>query len=105
MGALERVTAGDIVIDPAVVRELTAAGERSRALARLSSRQRAVLAEMAAGWSNAAIAERLFLSERTVEAHIRAILTALDLGAESAVNRRVSAVLVHLASLHREGPR
>lgn len=98
LSALKRVAQGGLVIDPTVVREVTSAGDRTRALARLSPRERSVLAEMAAGWSNAAIAERLFLSERTVESHIRAILAALDLGPETEVNRRVCAVLTHLAA-------
>ncbi|GAA1502570.1 response regulator transcription factor [Nocardioides humi] len=98
--AIEAVTTGGSVLDPRVVDALVqarVARERSP-LARLTPRETEVLALIAAGLSNTAIAARLVLSERAVEKHITAVLTKLDLGPDDpAVHRRVRAVLVYLS--------
>ena len=98
--ALERVVSGESVVDPAIVQHLLSQVRRSDPLAVLTEREREVLAAMAEGRSNQGIAERLFLSDRTIETHVSRIFTKLDLaevGAED--NRRVLAVLTYL----REG--
>ena len=96
LGALERVAAGGAALDPLVVERLL--GQRSGAdgLQRLTPREREVLALMAEGRSNTAIAARLWLTERTVETHVRNILTKLDLADNDDDNRRVLAVLRYL---------
>jgi len=97
--AINQVSAGRSVIDPRVVDVLVQAriGFKESKLARLTDREREVLSEVAAGMSNSGIAEKLFLSERAVEKHINSIFTKLDLSPETDTNRRVLAVLVHLA--------
>jgi DNA-binding NarL/FixJ family response regulator len=72
------------------------------ALARLSERERDVLDLMAQGLTNAAIATRLTLSERTVEAHVRHILTKLDITEGQDGHRRVLAVLAYLNEIHAQ---
>jgi DNA-binding NarL/FixJ family response regulator len=87
------------VIDPKVVEALVAEnarGEGSR-LSQLTPRERDVLREMAAGKSNAAIGESLFLAERSVEKVIHAIFLKLGLTWEAAVHKRVKAVILYLA--------
>jgi DNA-binding NarL/FixJ family response regulator len=98
--ALETVAAGGSFIDPAVVESMIAArhGSASSHLARLSPRELEVLAEAAAGRSNASIAAALFVSERAVEKHINAIFTKLGLVEDRDVHRRVRAVLLYLAA-------
>ncbi len=91
--ALERLSAGGSVIDPEVVERLVMANQHQTALDRLTERERAVLAAMAEGRSNAGIGQQLFLSRKTVEAHIASIFVKLDMPAEGDVNRRVRAVL------------
>lgn len=89
---------GGSVIDPKVVEALIGV-ETSRAsvaLDRLTDRERDVLAEMAAGKSNSSIGAALFISARSVEKHISAIFTKLDLVQTDDVHRRVQAVLVQL---------
>jgi DNA-binding NarL/FixJ family response regulator len=97
-GALRTVATGGSVVDPIVVEELIAARRvvTDSPLAGLTEREQEVLAAMAEGLSNAAIAARTFASERTVEKHINTIFTKLQIGAEPDVNRRVKAVLVYL---------
>ena len=97
--AVTAVADGGSVIDPKVVETLVharRAGEHSP-LAELTSRERAVLEQVAQGRSNAAIAQALFLSERTVEKHIKVIFAKLGLADEPDVNRRVKATLLYLA--------
>lgn len=96
--AVREVDAGGSVIDPKVVESLVA-GRRvpSSELDRLTPREAEVLGEMAQGKSNAAIAAALVLSERAVEKHTNSIFSKLGLSEEKDVNRRVKAVLLHLA--------
>jgi DNA-binding NarL/FixJ family response regulator len=97
--AVRAVAAGGSVIDPTVVEQLVAVN-RTRPASRLDAltpRELEVLAQMARGGSNAAIAAELVLSERAVEKHINSILGKLGLSEERDLNRRVSAVLVYLS--------
>jgi DNA-binding NarL/FixJ family response regulator len=103
--ALERIAAGGSVIDPALVRELVAAERRDNPLAELTSRELEVLALVAEGRTDRGIAKELFLSIKTVEAHIRSILRKLDLPTEATENRRVHAVLTFLRTNAREAMR
>jgi DNA-binding NarL/FixJ family response regulator len=100
--AIRTVAAGGSFIDPKVVETLVAARSADPSpLDELTPREREVLAEMARGRNNAAIAESLFLAERSVEKVIHSIFLKLGLGWETAVHKRVKAVLVYLAE--REG--
>jgi DNA-binding NarL/FixJ family response regulator len=94
--ALETIAGGGTVLDPDIVRSLMQAHARRSPLAALSDRERDVLALMAEGMSNTAIAERLFVSVKTVESHIANIFTKLGLHDEPGGNRRVLAVLTAL---------
>jgi len=97
--AVVTVSRGGSVIDPAVVERLLArdGSDQTDRISALTDREHAVLQEMAQGKSNAAIAEALFISESSVEKHINALLAKLGLNANnSAVNRRVAAVLTFL---------
>lgn len=93
---VRRVAAGELVVDPAVVAAVIDRKRRTQPLDRLTPREREVLALLAEGLSNAGIAQRLLLSERTVEVHVAQLLTKLDLPADGTSNRRVLAVLAHL---------
>ena len=96
LDALERVAAGGSALDPEVVAQLLA---RSRhPLAALTPRERDVLALMAEGRSNSAIAGRLVVSERAVEKHISNIFSKLGLPPSDSDHRRVLAVLAYLGS-------
>ena len=88
-----RITAGASVVDPSLVQELIRARRRRDPLDVLSPREREVLALMAQGASNAGIARRIFVTEGTVEKHVRSILTKLDLPETDTGHRRVLAVL------------
>jgi DNA-binding NarL/FixJ family response regulator len=90
---VERITAGASVVDPSLVQELVRARRRRDPLDALSLREREVLALMAEGASNAGIARRIFVTEGTVEKHVRSILTKLELPESAAEHRRVLAVL------------
>ena len=90
---VERITAGASVVDPSLVQELVKARRRRDPLDVLSPRERDVLALMAEGGSNAGIADRLFVTEGTVEKHVRSILTKLNLPESATEHRRVLAVL------------
>jgi DNA-binding NarL/FixJ family response regulator len=94
--ALHRVVEGECVIDPTIVSTLLRRPREVGPLEALSDRERDVLAVMAEGRSNAAIAERLHLSEKTVESHVRQILQKLDIHDLPSDNRRVRAVLRYL---------
>ena len=93
---VKRITAGASVVDPSLVHELVSARRRRDPLDVLSPREREVLALMAEGASNAGIAGRIFVSEGTVEKHVRSILTKLDLPESATDHRRVLAVLKFL---------
>jgi serine/threonine-protein kinase PknK len=96
LDTLRRVANGGSVVDPALVQELVAARRRDDPLAVLSAREREVLALMAEGRSNAGIAHRLWVTEGTVEKHVRAILTKLNLPEAGDDHRRVLAVITFL---------
>jgi DNA-binding NarL/FixJ family response regulator len=98
MDTLERIAKGGSVVDPAVVQELFVARRRSDPLAELSGREREVLALMAEGRSNAGIARRLWVTEGTVEKHVRSILSKLPISATDDDHRRVQAVIAFLES-------
>ena len=99
LAAIREVARGGSVIDPKVVEALVAGRSRSAEspLARLTSREREVLALLAEGRSNAAVAEGLVLSERAVEKHINSIFAKLGLPEARDAHRRVKAVLLFLA--------
>lgn len=94
--AAARVADGGCVIDPEVIRALVTRPRVDDTLERLTDRERAVLSHMAQGYSNQGIAERLFLSQKTVEAHVTSILGKLGLPESPDGNRRVLAVLRYL---------
>jgi DNA-binding NarL/FixJ family response regulator len=100
LDALRRIADDECVIDPTIVQRLLG---RNRAmddpLAGLSAREREVLALVAEGRSNDGIAEALFITPRTVEAHISEIFLKLRLDPQPGTNRRVRAVLAHLKSV------
>jgi len=98
METLERIMKGGSAIDPAVVQELVATRRVDDPLGVLTDRERDVLALMAEGRSNVGIANRLWVTEGTVEKHVGSILTKLDLYAEEDDHRRVLAVLTYLDS-------
>jgi DNA-binding NarL/FixJ family response regulator len=102
---LHRVHDGGTVVDPAVVQELVAAHRRRDPLDVLSPREREVLALMAEGRSNAGVAKALWVTEGTIEKHVRSILTKLDLPETDETHRRVLAVLTFLeAASSATGP-
>jgi DNA-binding NarL/FixJ family response regulator len=96
VGTLERIARGGSVVDPALVQELVTARRRHDPLAVLSAREREVLALMAEGRSNAGIAHRLWVTEGTVEKHVRSILAKLELPDTGDDHRRVLAVVAFL---------
>jgi DNA-binding NarL/FixJ family response regulator len=96
--AVRRVGVGGCVVDPEVVSRLLHRPRQGSQLDALTERELGVLKLMAQGRSNHAIASRLFLSEKTVEAHVRSIFTKLDLTLSSDDHRRVLAVLRYLRS-------
>ena len=97
--AVRTVARGGSVIDPQVVEELVRARsvDEGPGLSSLTPRERQILAEMAQGKSNSAIAVALFVTERAVEKHTNSIFAKLGLSEEKDVNRRVKAVLVYLS--------
>jgi DNA-binding NarL/FixJ family response regulator len=98
--AIRRIASGGTVVDPEVVSRLLALTQRRSSLTDLTDREREVLALMAEGRSNVGIGKELFLSPRTVEAHIAAVFTKLPLATEdNTMNRRVLAVLAYLGDL------
>jgi DNA-binding NarL/FixJ family response regulator len=96
--AIRTVAAGGTVMDPEVVAKLLGRHSRDAPIGRLSGREREVLELMAEGRSNAAIAQRLFITEKAVSKHTTSIFTKLGLSADQDDNRRVLAVLAYLNS-------
>jgi DNA-binding NarL/FixJ family response regulator len=99
LDAARRVSEGGSALDPQVVATLLGAPRPAGALDELSPREREVLSLMAEGRTNAAIARRLWLTEKTVETHVRTILMKLRLPANADDRRRVLAVLTYLRAL------
>ena len=96
--AAERVARGGSALDPEVVGRLLGHGIAPDELSELSEREREVLGLMAGGLTNTGIAKRLYLSERTVEAHVRHVLLKLDIPDTEDGHRRVLAVLAHVSA-------
>jgi DNA-binding NarL/FixJ family response regulator len=96
LDSLERVAAGGTALDPEVVAQLLNAGRHSELLGRLSPREQDVLSLVAEGRTNSAIADRLNVTERSVEKHVTSIFTKLDLLPTDTDHRRVLAVLRYL---------
>jgi len=96
--SLQRIANGGSVIDPALIQELVSGRQRTDPLAALSPREHEVLALMAEGRSNAGIARQLWLTEGTVEKHVRSILGKLNLPEAADDHRRVRAVITFLES-------
>jgi DNA-binding NarL/FixJ family response regulator len=96
--ALRRLGDGETVIDPTIVARLVGRRRRHDPLEELTNREREVLALVAEGLSNKALAARLFVTERTVEAHVKQIFLKLGLNATPDSHRRVLAVLAYLRS-------
>ncbi len=95
--ALRRLADGETVVDPTIVARLVARRRRADPLGALTEREREVLATIAEGLSNRAIAGRLFVTERTVEAHVKQVFLKLNTDPDS--HRRVLAVLAYLRSM------
>jgi DNA-binding NarL/FixJ family response regulator len=98
MESLERVAAGETVVDPAIVRRLLGRNRKPSVMDSLNEREFEVLRHMAEGRSNLGIAKELFLSARTVETHVTNVFTKLGLTASDTENNRVRAVLAFLRS-------
>jgi DNA-binding NarL/FixJ family response regulator len=96
--ALRRISAGETVIDPSIVGRLMGRTRRNSPLAGLTQREREVLGAAAEGLSNKGIAARLFVTERTVEAHLTQIFSKLDIPHSELEHRRILAVLTYLRS-------
>jgi DNA-binding NarL/FixJ family response regulator len=96
--ALNRIAEGECVLDPTIVSRLLQRSRQQDPLSQLTEREHEVLALMAEGRSNAAIAACLVVTPRTVEAHVRQILGKLGLGESPDDHRRVLAVLAYLRS-------
>jgi len=94
---VEQIAAGGTVFDPEVVAQLLGRRARDERMQRLTTRESTVLALIAEGKSNQAIAKTLFISEGSVEKHITSVFQKLDLEPDESGNRRVLAALVHLS--------
>ena len=96
LDAVDRVAGGGSALDPSVVAALVAPRQRDDRMATLSARELEVLALVSGGRTNVAIADRLFVTERTVEAHMRSILQKLQIDDSGDSHRRVLAVVAYL---------
>jgi DNA-binding NarL/FixJ family response regulator len=96
LDALRRLADGETIIDPTIVSRLVGRQRRTDPLHELTAREREVLGLVAEGLSNQAIAARLFVTERTVEAHVKQIFLKLRLQSDASSHRRVLAVLAYL---------
>ncbi len=96
--ALRRIVDGETVVDPTIVSRLVGRQRRHDPLVELTPREREVLSLVAEGLSNGAIASRLFVTERTVEAHVKQVFLKLGLAVDPESHRRVLAVLAYLRS-------
>jgi DNA-binding NarL/FixJ family response regulator len=94
--AVRQVASGGTVLDPLVVEALLAQPRSATILSRLTPREREVLSELATGFSNRTVAQRLVLSQRAVEKHVNSIFAKLELTPDDSVDRRVKAVLMFL---------
>ena len=97
-GALERIAAGETVVDPALVSQVLGRPRERSPLAELTAREREVLSLMAEGLTDRGIAQRLYITQNTVETHTRHIISKLGLPTTPTDNRRVHAVLTYLRS-------
>lgn len=104
LDALHRVAGGGTAIDPEVVAQLFTRTRQDTRLERLSPREGEVLALMAEGLGNSAIAARLFVTDGAVHKHIRSIFAKLDMSPADQVDRRVAAVLHYLEDARRRTP-
>lgn len=100
--ALRRLAEGETVVDPTIVARLFGRRRTASPLDRLTDREREVLGLVAEGLSNRAIAARLFVTERTVEAHVTSVFGKLGLSDDSGTHRRVLAVLAFLQGTRRQ---
>jgi DNA-binding NarL/FixJ family response regulator len=98
LDSLARVARGASIVDPALVEELVSVRRRNNPLDVLSPREHEVLALMAEGRSNLGIAQTIWVTEGTVEKHVRSVLTKLNLDEDATDHRRVLAVLAYLQS-------
>jgi DNA-binding NarL/FixJ family response regulator len=96
VAALERVAAGETVVDPALVAQLVGRAREDDPLGELTEREREVLSLMAEGLTDRGISERLYVAPKTTETHVRHIFAKLGIPATPAHNRRVHAVLAYL---------
>ena len=105
VAAIRQIAVGGSVVDQVVVEALVESRARpsSSPVDALTTREREVLAAIAEGKSNAAIAELLVVSQRAVEKHINSVFSKLGLSSDTEVHRRVAAVLMYLASAERGG--
>ncbi len=101
VSAIEKVAVGGSVIDPKVVEALIGVQERRGGLSELTPRETEVVAAMAEGLTNAAVARRLVLSQKAVERHINSIFSKLGLSGDTELHPRVRAVLMYLAGERR----
>ncbi|MFE5812947.1 LuxR C-terminal-related transcriptional regulator [Streptomyces sp. NPDC056479] len=101
--ALRRVVDGDCVVDPTIVTRLMRRSRTREPMESLTARELEVLALMAEGRSNSAIAQRLFMSPKTLESHIRQLMRKLDLHESAADHRRVLAVLTYMRARNGAG--
>ena len=104
VAALRHIADGGSVVDPGLVAELVSAPAVEDPLAGLTKREREVLALLAEGRTDRGIAQLLYVTPKTVEAHVRSIFRKLDLPADPTDNRRVHAVLTFLRVQTREPP-